>query len=309
MENAQKEAMYMAAATIIAMIILVGGEPWDELSQFNQSTTMQQWNTLLKGLKQDNQDNQDNYTQIPQEDQLIASLREQPDKEVNEVYDKFVHVFKGKKLAVPEQSLLISLLGEITTKKACETLMQILKDKGIDSPDVKFTVLHALDKFSPESWCEDCNTEFSPLFETAWVEIDDPTYLSAIAQVMAKIGRPESLALFTKTLTDAKNNERVAIVMEAMADFENPALIDTLVKNLHSSPSKNVQMASGYALANMGQMKAALMLFDWTKKANGEQIAWAQDWLAIAMSTTPNFAKWLEMNPKSTTVLIKVSAP
>ena len=213
-----------------------------------------------------------------------------------EVYGKFVEVFRQGTLSTDSQRLLISLLGEITTYQAGETLMQVIEEHLIRSPDVKLTTLHTINKFVPELWSEHSNAELAPVFEAAWSKINDPTFLVAIAHVMAEISTPQSLAIFTQTLTDNNNNERIKIVIGSMTEFQNPELITTFAENLQSSPSKNVQYASGLALSNIGRDEATSELFIWATRANSNQIDWINEWFGIAMSTTPDFVQWLDSN-------------
>lgn len=250
------------------------------------SSTIVLWEELLAKLAQGN-------TEIALENALIARLRQESN---DEIYSKLVDVFRQRTLSPAAQQLLVSLLGEITTYEAGETLMQLLEEHLISSPDVKLTALHAINKFTPELWYEHSNAELAPVFESAWQKIDDPTFLSAIAHVMAKIGTPKSLSIFTQTLAENSSSKRVELVKQAMADFENPALINQFATNLQSASSKNVQWASGYALANMGQSAATSALFDWATRANASQAVWVKDWFEIATSTTPEFVQWLDSN-------------
>jgi HEAT repeat protein len=113
-----------------------------------------------------------------------------------------------------------------------------------------------------------------------------------MVHVMAEIGTPKSLVRFTRALVENTDAVRLGIVKEVMADFENPALIVQFVANLQSSPSKNVQWASGYALANMGQSAATSELFDWAAHADTSKA----DWFEIAVATTHEFVQWMDSN-------------
>jgi hypothetical protein len=244
------------------------------------------WKNLLAGFQHGAK------TQIGLENALIERLRQEPD---SAIYQELLAQFRQGGLEAFAQQVLVSLLGEVGNHKSAETLMSLVNEALLDKPDVKLAAFNAISKFAPESWYEHPNTEFAPVFEAAW-QTENAEFWSSIANVMASIGTPATLDIFIETLTDDTNAERVDIVKQAMTNLVNPALIPKLAESLENSATKNVQLASGNALANMGEIGAASTLFDWSAQVDVGKIDLVKQWFETAVNTTPEFIAYLEKN-------------
>jgi hypothetical protein len=247
-------------------------------------TTEGLWENLLTGFQRGDK------TQISLENALIQRLRQEPD---SAIYQELLAQFRQGGLEGFAQQVLVSILGEVGNYKSAETLMSLVNEALLDKADVKLAAFNAINKFAPESWQEHPNTEFAPVFEAAW-QTENAEFWSAIANVMASIGTPSTLDIFIETLTDDTNAERVDIVNQAMSNLVNPALIPKLADSLENSATKNVQLASGNALANMGEIGAAAALFDWSVQADAGKIDLVKQWFETAVNTTPEFIVYLE---------------
>jgi hypothetical protein len=249
-------------------------------------TTEAIWKKLLTGF----QDGQ--KVQISLENALIEHLRKEPD---SAIYKELLSLFRQGALEGFAQQVLVSLLGEVGNYKSAETLISLVNENLLQEHDVKLAAFQAIDKFSPELWHEHPNTEFAPVFEAAW-QTENAEFWPSIANVMASIGTPSSLDIFFETLTENTNAERVEIIKEAMTNLVNPALVPKLADLLENSTTENVRLASGNALANMGEVKAASALFDWSAQADAGKVGLVKQWFETAMNTTPEFVGYLETN-------------
>jgi hypothetical protein len=255
-----------------------------DTQRFAKLTTDALWQNLLSGFQNGNK------IQISLENALIARLRKEPG---TAIYEDLLLRFRQGTLDTVAQQVLLSLLGEVGNYKAAETLMSLVGGDLLKDPDVKLSAFHAISKFSPESWHEHANTELAPVFEAAW-QIQDTEFLSAIANVMASIGTPSTLAIFTKTLTENTDEERVEIVRQAMTNLVNPALIPRLGEMLQKSEVEDVRVASAYALANMGQINAVTVLFEWSTQTDASDVDVVKVSFETAMNTTPEFVDYLD---------------
>jgi len=165
----------------------------------------------------------------------------------------------------------------------------------VNAPEVETAAFLAIQKFSPESWREHPNAELAPVIEAAW-QTDDAGFWPAIANVMATIGTPATLDIFIETLTNNTDPKRVNIVQQAMTNLANPALIPKLSNLLETSEVKGVKLASGNALASMGELDAATDLFKWSSHAGADNIGVVNNWMETAMNTTPEFIGYLDKN-------------
>ena len=249
-------------------------------------TTEALWKRLLASIQRERE------TQIDLENEFIERLRKEPD---SVIYQEFLALFRQGSLKVSPQQVLVSLLGEVGDYKAAETLMSLVNEALLVNADVKSAAFAAISKFSPELWHEHPNTELAPVFESAW-QTGNAEYWPAIANVMASIGTPSTLDIFVETLTDNTNAERVAIVKQAMTNLVNPDLTPKLAELLENPATENVQLASGNALANMGELEAATTLFDWSAQVDAGKIGLVKHWFETAMNTTPEFVAYLETN-------------
>ncbi|SJM89516.1 conserved hypothetical protein [Crenothrix polyspora] len=256
----------------------------DNDGRFATLTTQAVWQNLLAGFQRGEK------AQIGLENALIMRLRKEPG---NAVYEELLSYFKPGILDTPAQQVLVSILGEVGNYNAAEILMRLVSGGLLHDPDVKLSAFHAISKFAPESWREHSNAELAPVFEAAW-QTGDTEFLSSIANVMASIGTPSTLDIFIQTLTDNNNDERVEIVNQAMTNLVNPALIPKLDDLLQSSPLDNVQLASGEALANMGEIEAATAIFKWSTQVDAGRIDLVKDLFEKAMNTTPEFIDYLD---------------
>ena len=253
--------------------------------ELSSLTTKTLWKSLLAGF-------QDEKQQIGLENALIERLRKKPD---SSIYQELLDLFRQGSLGGAAQQVLVSLLGEVGDYQAAETLMGLVNEALLDKADVKFAAFGAISKFSPESWHEHPNTELSPLFESAW-QTENAEFWPSIANVMASIGTPSALDIFIEALTEDTNAERVAIVKQAMTNLVNPALVPKLADLLENPATENVQLASGNALANMGELQAASALFDWSVQVDAGKIDWVKQLFEIAVNTTPEFIVYLQTN-------------
>jgi hypothetical protein len=244
------------------------------------------WNNLLAGFQRGKK------AQISLENALIERLRAEPD---NAIYTELLSLFRQGSLASFAQQVLVSLLGEVGNYKSAETLMSLVNEGLLADADVKSAAFDAISKFSPELWHENPNTELAPVFEAAW-QTENADFWPAIANVMASIGTPATLDVFIETLADNTNAERVEIVKQAMTNLVNPALIPKLSDALENSASENVQLASGDALANMGELGAASALLDWSARIDAGKAELVKQWVETAMNTTPEFVGYVETN-------------
>jgi hypothetical protein len=251
---------------------------------FAAMATQDLWQALLTGF------HSGKSTQIGLENALIARLRQEPD---STIYNELLAQFRPGILDANAQQVLVSLLGEVGNYKAADALMRLVNGGLVRDSDVKFTTFHAISKFAPESWRDHPNTELAPVFEAAW-QTQDTEYLAAIANVMASIGTPTTLDIFLQALTENNDNERVGIVRQAMTILVNPALIPKLADSLYKSPVENVQLASGDALASMGDPVAADKVIDWFAQADASKVEQVREWSKIIFSTTPEIVDDLE---------------
>lgn len=242
------------------------------------------WKKLLTGFQRGAK------AQVSLENVLIERLRQEPD---SAIYQELLAQFRQGGLEGFAQQVLVSLLGEVGNYKSAETLMSLVNEALLDKADVKLAAFNAINKFAPEEWQEHPNTEFAPVFEAAW-QTENAEFWPAIANMMASIGTPSTLDIFIGTLTDDTNVERVDIVKQAMTNLVNPALIPKLADSLENSATKSVQLASGNALANMGEIGAASALFDWSVQADAGKIDLVKQWFETAVNTTPEFIAYLE---------------
>jgi hypothetical protein len=242
------------------------------------------WKKLLTGFQRGAK------AQVGLENALIERLRQDPD---SAIYQELLAQFRQGGLEDFAQQVLVSLLGEVGSYKSAEMLMSLVNEALLDKADVKLAAFNAINKFAPEEWQEHPNTEFAPVFEAAW-QTENSEFWPAIANVMASIGTPSTLDIFIGTLTDDTNAERVDIVKQAMTNLVNPALIPKLADSLENSATKSVQLASGNALANMGEIGAASALFDWSVQADAGKIDLVKQWFETAVNTTPEFIAYLE---------------
>lgn len=244
------------------------------------------WKNLLTGFQGGKK------AQIGLENALIERLRKEPD---NAIYQEYLSLFRQGALEGFAQQVLVSILGEVGNFKSAETLMSLVKENLLQENDVKLAAFQAIGKFSPELWHEHPNTELAPVFEAAW-QTENADFWPAIANVMASIGTPATLDIFIGTLTDNTDPERVEIVKQAMTNLVNPALVPKLADLLENSAIENVQLASGNALAYMGEIGAASALFDWSSQADAGKVGLVKLWFETAMNTTPEFIGYLETN-------------
>jgi hypothetical protein len=258
----------------------------DKYKDYSSLTTEAIWKSLLAGFQDGKK------VQIGLENALIERLRKEPD---DAIYKELISLFRQGSLESFAQQVLVSILGEVGNYKSAETLMSLINEALLQEEDVKFAASQAISKFSPELWHEHPNTEFAPVFEIAW-QTENAEFWPSIANVMASIGTPSSLDIFIETLTDNTNPERVDIVKQAMTNLVNPALVPKLADSLENSASENVQLASGDALAHMGEIRAASALFDWSAQVDAGKVDMVKQWVETAMNTTPEFVAYLETN-------------
>ncbi len=258
----------------------------DRKQDFSLLSTEAIWQNLLAGFQDGKK------VQIGLENALIERLRTEPD---NAIYKELLSLFRQGSLADFAQQVLVSLLGEVGNYKSAETLMSLVNETLLVEADVKLAAFDAISKFSPELWHENPNTELAPIFEAAW-QTENADFWPSIANVMASIGTPATLDIFVETLADNTNAERVAVVKQAMTNLVNPALIPKLADSLENPASENVQLASGNALANMGQIGAASALLDWSAGVDAGKAELVKQWFETAMNTTPEFIGFLETN-------------
>ena len=258
----------------------------DSAQDLSSLATEAIWKNLLAGFQDGKK------VQISLENALIERLRKEPD---NAIYKELSSLFRQGALEGFAQQVLVSILGEVGNYKSAETLMSLVNENLLQEHDVKLAAFQAIGKFSPELWHEHPNTEFAPVFEAAW-QTENAEFWPSIANVMASIGTPSSLDNFIETLTENTNAERVEIVKEAMTNLVNPALVPKLVDLLENSTTENVQLGSGNALANMGEIMAASALFDWSAQVDAGKVELVNQWFETAMNTTPEFIGYLETN-------------
>jgi hypothetical protein len=251
-----------------------------------QSQTNAVWGDLLASFQAGE------TAQIGLENALIEHLRNNPN---SPLYNEIVSVFRQGSLSSYAQQVLVSILGEVNNYQAAETLITLVNQFLVNTPDVETATFLAIQKFSPESWREHSNAEMAPVFEAAW-QTDNADFLPAIANVMATIGTPATLDIFIETLTSNTDPKRVSIVQQAMTNLANPALIPELSNLLETSELKGVKQASGNALAHMGELGAATDLFKWSSHAGADEIGVVNNWMETAMNTTPEFIDYLDKN-------------
>jgi len=244
------------------------------------------WQNLLAGFRDGKK------VQIDLENALIDHLRKEPD---NAIYQELLTLFRQGALENFAQQVLVSILGEVGNYQSGETLMSLVNENLLIEEDVKLAAFEAISKFSPELWHEHPNTELAPVFEAGW-QTENAEFWPSIANVMASIGTPSSLDIFFETLTDNTNPERVEIVKQAMTNLVNPALIQKLSDLLENPASENMQLASGNALAHMGEIEAASALYDWSTGVDAAKVELVKQWVETAMNTTPEFVGYLEAN-------------
>lgn len=252
---------------------------------YSPLTTETIWKKLLASFQKGGK------MQIGIEKELIERLR----KEQNSpIYDELLGLFRRGQLAKFPQQILVSMLGEVGNHRSAETLMSLISESLLKDPDVRFSTARAINKFSPESW-RTSNPALASVFETGW-QTDNSEFWPSIANVMASIGSPSTLDIFTKVLTDNTEPKRIEIVKQAMTNLTNPALIPKLADSLENPKNEIVQLASGDALANMGTIDAASTLLDWSLQADAEKADLVKTWFYTTMNTTPEFINYLEIN-------------
>jgi len=249
-------------------------------------TTAEIWKKLLLGFEKGEK------VQVYLENELIERLRNEPD---SPVYKELLSLFRQGSLPNFAQQVLVSILGQVGNFKSAEALMSLVNENLLNEPDVKLVAFNAISQFSPESRLEHSSAELAPVFEIAW-QTDNSEYWPSIANVMASIGTPSTLDVFTKTLTDNTDPKRVEIVKQAMTSLSNPDLVPKLAASLENPENENVLLASGNALANIGNSDATSALLEWSAQANTEKAALVKEWFETAMNTTPEFIDYLKIN-------------
>lgn len=252
----------------------------------NQLSTEELLQNLINGYRHGNK------YQFGLENTLIERLC---NEEGGATYKVLLAQFRQGTLPIYAQNILLSLLGQVGTYQAAETLMSLVNENLLQDNAVKLSAIQAIGKFAPELWHENPHTELAPVFEAAW-QTQNAAFWPAIAKVMASISTPATLDIFLATLNDNSNPQRIAAVNKAMTSLVNPALVPKLADTLANATSPALQMASGAALAHMGELMAATALFDWSTQADATKTNLVSQWIDTAVNTTPEFVGYLEAN-------------
>ncbi|EDN70591.1 conserved hypothetical protein [Beggiatoa sp. PS] len=259
---------------------------YELLKEENTEVLWQRWMELLEN-------NQNVAEQTLLTHALVYKLRKGGEDEIYMTTKALLR----QDIPTNQKSMIIGLLGEAATKGAIKVLLNTALDNS--EPVLQPKLNKAISRIGDKRWNNQFHTELSPYLETAWLEVtNDGTLVSAIAKSLAKVGSPNGIDLLMKTFDDAQDYpddiNRAAIVKYSMRHVRNPEAIPNLAANLQSYQLENqILLASGDALAAMGNVKATGLLLEWATDAPIEANAFTDAWFRTAMAHDPHSIDFL----------------
>jgi len=189
-----------------------------------------------------------------------------------------------------QKGAALNLLTNISTPQS----LQILLDEILLTQATEFRkiMLSRILQIGDNRWGGKFHPELSKPLEKAWnIESSDRKLLVTVARTIAKVGSPSGVELLLSTIdssgmtvSDIKSGSypKAWAALKAMEDIRNPALIPVLSRRFSSYQVDNPSfVASGDALAIIGQYETTKMLLDWAKQASQEAIPLVEQWFGL----------------------------
>lgn len=195
---------------------------------------------------------------------------------------------KLRHLAIESQDdnhkiLLADLLRETATPAALSILLEWAT--GADE-NLRPTLWQAIAGMGNNLWGGHFHPELSPLLEEVWrATVLDPNTLPHLAVALARVGAPQGVNILIQSIYEQPGSIMAQTARYALSELRNPDAIPTLKYNLSININTEVYIASGTALASMGDPRATQVLLDWAQIAPDSQNAQIGEWFTQLRDT------------------------
>lgn len=184
------------------------------------------------------------------------------------------------------QKLLVSLLKETATPASLDILLAWSKEPTTNW--LKAEILGSISNIGKYQWEERFHPELSPALEMEWFNsnsIQDSEWLLGIATGIASIGTPEGIDLLLQTIANEPEFPKGQWARLALEELRNPEAIpvlrDWLKLDAQNLENNTAFLASGEALASMGDVQATMVLLQWVQTAPDTAVPLAQNWFEL----------------------------
>ncbi|TAN35323.1 hypothetical protein EPN27_04080, partial [Patescibacteria group bacterium] len=244
----------------------------EERMTFNENLQAQPAGALLDLWLIEARDKQDALRLDFIADALSEQLRKQ-DGQAADVVSSIVQYIKDKNQDDFLRWRLVETLGDAATSGTLAVLLDLARSAEA-YPDLRPIVLHQIARVGDILWDERFHEELSPLLERARTEAaaDEPL-VTALSIALAKVGAPTSIEVLVKDVLrggltipefEQRNDMMAWAAYNALERVRNERSVPVLERALmEGQPGGMDMVASGWALAHMGQPEATKVLLDW----------------------------------------------
>lgn len=207
------------------------------------------------------------------------------------VYQEADLILRQSTTPLPERAQLAALLSQTATQTALQTLLQALDGTG--DAALRPALLSVIERVGDERWGGRFHSELSPLLQAAWRNAgNDAALLASVAQAMARIGAPESVAILLQAVAQSDQSAETLARQARMSETDaralaawnvldlirNPEAIPVLKQGLHQGNAL-LSQAGGDALAAMGHPAATATLLQWAQQADDAAEPQVTQWI------------------------------
>jgi hypothetical protein len=259
----------------------------DSLAKESTETLWRQWRSSLGNAK--TQEERDGFDILGSA--LAKSLQHEQDGGIGKsVYGDLAELLRQPAIPQDQKEHIIALLGEIATPEALSILIDAAKNSS-GNPAFRGLLLGAIEGIGNNRWDDRFHPELSPVAEQAWnrtPETDGPL-LQATALTLARTGHPDGVAALLKAAEGSQLRDgmlqggtlKARIAVEALPETRNPDALPVLKESFRNGTlDEPTVVASGSALATLGEVAATDILLDWAKTAPDTATGLAQDWFS-----------------------------
>jgi hypothetical protein len=260
---------------------------YDNLANESVEALWQRWHSSLGNYEtQEDQDALDILSLA-----LAKKLQHEKGGEASKsIYEGLAGLLRQPAVPQNQKEHAIALLGETATPEALSVLIDAAKSTS-GNPAFRGLLLGAIEGIGDNRWDDRFHPELSPVAEQVWNQTPetDGSLLQAVALTMARTGHPDGVAALLKAAEGGQLQDgmlqggtlKARIAVEALPETRNPAALPVLKESFHSGTLDNpVVVASGSALATLGEVAATDILLDWAKTAPDTVAGLAQEWFS-----------------------------
>jgi len=181
---------------------------------------------------------------------------------------------------INQQVLLVDLLKEAATPTSLEILLQWLSKDNLNN-SIKIDISNAIASIGENKWDDIFHSELFPVLQTEWnnsITSGNTDKISIIASGIVSIGNPEGVDMLMQHI-QSDNSANSELIRIALYRIRNPDSIPVFEKYLAiNDSSQNVFLASGEALASMGDQQATQVLLNWAVNAKDSDTPIVANW-------------------------------